>query len=121
MRRSASGLRCSEILVRRPCFAPRMWAAAVMSHSMRDSAFSLPPSLLSLAELAKASGYMESLSVVFYLLTSLTLTLMNKLLFTQFQFPLFVTEFQVLPCTRVCVRALATHWTSHALSFIFLF
>ena len=44
---------------------------------------------------AETSGYMGSLSVLFYLLTSLTLTLMNKLIFSQFQFPLFVTEFQV--------------------------
>ena len=44
---------------------------------------------------ASNTGYMGSLSVVFYLLTSLTLTLMNKLIFSQFQFPLFVTEFQV--------------------------
>ena len=41
------------------------------------------------------AGYMGSLSVLFYLLTSLSLTLMNKLIFSQFQYPLFVTEFQV--------------------------
>ena len=44
------------------------------------------------------AGYMGSLSVLFYLLTSLSLTLMNKLIFSQFQYPLFVTEFQVA-CT----------------------
>ena len=47
---------------------------------------------------ALGAGYMGSLSVVFYLLTSLTLTLMNKLIFSQFQYPLFVTEFQVASC-----------------------
>lgn len=45
---------------------------------------------------AENAGFMGSLSVVFYLLTSLTLTLMNKLIFSQFQFPLFVTEFQLI-------------------------
>ena len=47
------------------------------------------------AESAAHSGYIGSLAVAFYLFTSLTLTLMNKLIFSQFQFPLVVTEFQV--------------------------
>ena len=52
---------------------------------------------------AENAGFMGSLSVVFYLLTSLTLTLMNKLIFSQFQFPLFVTEFQVKKSEGECV------------------
>lgn len=47
------------------------------------------------AEKHPGPGYMGSLSVVFYLLTSLSLTLMNKLIFSQFQYPLVVTHFQV--------------------------
>lgn len=61
---------------------------------------------------------MGSLSVLFYLLTSLTLTLMNKLIFSQFQFPLFVTEFQlIVSMAMLVVLGEISRWTG-LLSFV---
>ena len=48
------------------------------------------------AGMAAGDGHLGAASVALYLLTSLTLTLMNKFIFSEFQYPLFVTEFQLL-------------------------
>jgi len=74
-----------------PTSSPRLLGGATTP----DAAASATAAAVEAAAAAAHAGYMGSLSVLFYLLTSLTLTLMNKLIFSQFQFPLFVTEFQV--------------------------